>query len=105
MSTEHTSASQDEGGDSIAQIETDIAQTRAQLAHTVDALTDKLNPRTQAHDLAERLDPRPAAHDLSVRARRAALDEYGRPTPQAWMWTCAAVSAVFVVLAVRTFRQ
>lgn len=105
MSTEHTSTSQGEGGDSIASIETEIAQTRAQLAHTVDALTDKLNPRTQAHDLAEKLDPRPVAHDLTLRARHAALDVHGRPTPQTWMWTCAAVSAVFVVLAVRAFRQ
>lgn len=59
-----------------AQIEADLAATRAELAATVDQLTDRLNPATRAKEAAA--DPRKRRIAMAAVAGLVAVVAIGR---------------------------
>lgn len=71
-----------------AQIEADIERQRAQLADTVDALSAKLDVKSQAHAKVD-----------EVRAR--ATTETGRPRPE----VLGAAAVVVVLVALYVWRR
>lgn len=98
---------------SVDEIEADLAQTREQMAETVDALTAKLDVKARAGDqLAETKErATQALHDSADKAkhalaqgRDAATDDAGKPTVEASAVAAAAVVAV-VVVAVLLWRR
>jgi len=74
----------------IAGIEADIAETREQLAATVDELTARLDVKARAR-----------ARLRELRAR--ATDDHGRPTPPV-VGAAVAVLAVGILVAALTIR-
>lgn len=87
----HAGPPRDKDSTDLAQIQDDIEQTRAELAATVDELTDKLDIGLQARHLADR-------------ARAALLDEEGRPRPEVLI-AAAAVAGVVLLLVSRSVRR
>lgn len=103
MSTEPTTPEQaPEDTRSAAEIEADIARTRAELRATIDQLSDRLTPRNLAQDA---LDEARAAFD---EVRRTAMREERpagakEPTTLGWalLGTAAAVAVLVVTKVVR----
>lgn len=84
--------------DSQAQIEADIARTRAELRATVDELSERLNPKTQ---LQGALDEAKVAFAEVKRKVTGEVRPVGEPEPTRTGWTVlgagAAVAALVVV--------
>ncbi|MDN5767338.1 MAG: DUF3618 domain-containing protein [Humibacillus sp.] len=99
---------------SVDEIETELQQTREQLAETVDALTAKLDVKARAGDqLAETKErATQALHDSAdatkrvlVQGRDAATDDAGKPTVEASAVAAAVVAAVAVVVVLLWRRR
>lgn len=80
------------------EIEAEIARTRAELRLTVDELSERLDPRTQAHHVLD--EAKVAADDLRRRLSgetRGATDP--EPTRTGWIALGAAAAAATAVVA------
>lgn len=81
-------------GQTPAEIEAQIARTRAELKLTVDELSDRLDPRTQAHRLTD--ETKVAVADIKRRVTgevRTPAD----PEPTKTGWIVLGVGAALVV--------
>ncbi len=80
-----------------AQIEADIARTRAELRVTVDELSERLNPRTQAQNAVDEAKVAFAELKRKVTGEVRPADE-PEPTKLGWivLGTAAAVTAAVV---------
>lgn len=87
-----------------SQIEAEIARTRAQLKDTVDELSLRLNPKTQAAEVAE--EARRAVEDLKRRVT-GDVRPVGEPEPSRKGWIAlgagAAITLAVVTKIVRKF--
>ena len=85
-----------------ADIEAEITRTRAELQRTVDELSQRLNPRTQARHAVD--EAKIAAADLKRRVT-GELPGSGEPEASRTGWivlgAVAAVAAAFVASAIR----
>ncbi|NLE70552.1 MAG: DUF3618 domain-containing protein [Actinomycetales bacterium] len=88
--------------DAKAQLEADIARTRAELRATVDELSDRLNPKTQAQNALD--EAKVALRELrrKVTGEVRPADE-PEPTRTGWivLGAAAAVAAAVVSTIVR----
>lgn len=109
--TEH---SDETASKSVDEIQADLAQTREQLAETVDALTAKLDVKARAGDQLAETKQRAAQalHDSADKAKLvlahgkdAATDDAGNPTVEASAVAAAVVAVVVVVAAVLLWRR
>lgn len=107
------------------EIETDIARTRRDLANTVGALSDKLDPKAQADKQVDELKAR--AHEQKARlqgqaeqaresarssvaqardqARDAATDDLGRPSSVLWAAGGATVGLLIAAVSLLANRR
>jgi hypothetical protein len=81
-----------ESGQSVEQIEADIARTRAELAHTVDELTARFDVKARMQERLQEL-------------RDRATDDEGRPTPSTLGAGGAAVAVLVAVVVVVVWRR
>lgn len=104
MSTEPTTPEPTPDTRSAAEIEADIARTRAELQATIDQLTNRLAPKNLAQDA---LDDAQAAFDELRRKATQAERPVGAKEPTTLGWallgTAAALAALVVVKVVRRF--
>jgi hypothetical protein len=84
------------GSVGIDELQSQIEQTRDELAETVDALSAKLDVKTRAKESVAR---------TTTNAVNAVTDERGRPTPQVIVAVSAAVAAALLVAGVTTWRR
>lgn len=120
-----TAVPEPSGDASPEEIETDIAHTRRDLANTVGALSDKLDPKAQADKQVDELKAR--AHEQKVRlqgqaeqaresarssvaqardqARDVATDDLGRPSPVLWAAGGAAVGLLIATVSLLASRR
>ena len=87
-----------------AQIEADIARTRAELQATVDQLSDRLDPRTQAQHVMQEAKIAIAEVKRKVTGEVRGADE-PEPTRTGWivLGLGAAAAAALVATIVRKF--
>jgi MYXO-CTERM domain-containing protein len=76
-----------------------VEQHREQLAHTIDALHDKLDVKAHAHDAVQ--DAKAHARDTVRNAKAQATTRDGRPRPV----VLAAVAGLVVVTALVVWRR
>ena len=81
-----------------AQIEADIARTRAELQATVDQLSDRLDPRTQAQHVLEEAKIAIAEVKRKVTGAVRAADE-PEPTRTGWIVLGLGAAAAAAVVA------
>ncbi len=87
----------------LAELEKEVARTRAELGGTVDALSARLDVPTRAKGRVDA--SREKARRATLRAREAVIDEQGRPVPAAWLGAGTALAAaVGLALLVRARR-
>lgn len=80
-----------------AQIEAEIAATRAQIKDTVDELSVRLNPKTQAAEIAE--EAKRAVEDLKRRVT-GDVRPAGEPEPGRKGWIALGAGAALAVAVV-----
>ena len=86
-----------------AQIEAEIARTRAQLKDAVDELSDRLNPKNQAAEIAE--EAKRAVDDLKRRVT-GDVRPVGQPEPSRKGWiVLGAGAALAVALVTKIVRK
>lgn len=127
-----TAVPEPSGDASPEEIETDIARTRRDLADTVGALSDKLDPKAQAdkqvdelkaraHEQKARLQgqaeqaresalssvaqARESARASAAQARDAATDDQGRPSPALWAAGGAAAGLLVATVSLLASRR
>ena len=102
-----TTSSGPEESSSIQAIEADIAQTRADLADTVDQLAAKLDVKTRTkervHDVSDQVTHTVGAQARALRDR--ATDSDGRPTKAMISAGGAAAAVVVAVVALVVWRR
>jgi Protein of unknown function (DUF3618) len=87
----------------VAELQADIERTRADLAHTVDELTAKLDVKTRVRTkVAETKD---TANLQLHRLQDRATDDDGKPTPATLGIGGGAVAAAVSVLVVALWRR
>ena len=84
----------------VEEIEADIERTRAELAATVDALTDRLDVKSRLRGKVEHT-KRDAVQRVHT-ARNRATDQDGRPTPPVIAGAAALVALVTLLVWRRT---
>ncbi|WP_205660655.1 DUF3618 domain-containing protein [Amycolatopsis antarctica] len=98
---------------SADQIEADIERTRAELGHTVDALSEKLDVKSQARNKVDDVKQRATeqartaqvhGRQIVERAKELSTDEQGTPKPAVPLAAVLAALTV-VLLAVRRSRR
>lgn len=87
----HAGPPEDQSATDLAELQEEIEHTRAELAATVDELTDKLDLGVQARNLASRV-------------RDVVLEENGRPRPEALV-AASAVAGLVLLLVARRVRR
>lgn len=102
-----TAAPEPGKGASPEEIEDDLARTRRELGDTVEALTEKLDVKSQArkqidvskHRVAEQANnAREHAARYSSLVKARLTDEHGRPTMNTWIGAGALVATTALVL-------
>jgi hypothetical protein len=100
--------------DPVAAVKADIEETRAELQETVDELSDRLNPKVQAHRAAESLsetakraatETGSAAHQGAAQARTVAQRQLSRARGAGRARQLGLAVVVLAVIGVAWWRR